>query len=253
MEEQGRNDNQTPEEVEEEFSESSSTHDSEEMLSWISWYCSLVGNDFFCEIAEEFIEDDFNLTGIKPLVPLYSEAMEMILDIEPESEESDKGEGIVESSAERLYGLIHQRFILTRQGMNQMVEKYERADFGLCPRYYCNGMPVLPVGRSDNLGMETVKLYCPSCADIYAPADPKYHHIDGAFFGTTFAHLFLQLMYPDVYQRYTTTTYQPKIFGFKINEKSKSGLHVSWLRSHPNQQRHANNQSKGNSSLYRSY
>ncbi|KAK9696356.1 casein kinase 2 regulatory subunit [Basidiobolus ranarum] len=224
------------EEVEDEFYESNSSHDSEEMISWISWFCSLTGNEYFCEVAEEFIEDDFNLTGLNSTVPCYRESLELILDIEPEEDHSEKTDSIIESSAERLYGLIHQRFILTRQGMNLMIEKYERADFGYCPRYYCNGMPVLPIGRSDNLGVETVKLYCPSCTDIYSPASSRYHHIDGAFFGTTFAHMFLLLMYPDAYQRCTTVTYKPKIFGFKVNEKSKSGMRMSWLRARPPQE-----------------
>lgn len=31
---------------------------------------------------QDFIEDDFNLTGLLQLVPFYKEAMEMILDVE---------------------------------------------------------------------------------------------------------------------------------------------------------------------------
>ena len=71
---------------------------------------------------KEFIEDDFNLTGLSALVPFYKEAMEMVLDVEAE-EESHKipDVSIVESSAELLYGLIHQRFIITRQGLQSMV------------------------------------------------------------------------------------------------------------------------------------
>ena len=46
----------------------------------------------------------------------------MVLDVEAE-EESHKipDVSIVESSAELLYGLIHQRFIITRQGLQSMV------------------------------------------------------------------------------------------------------------------------------------
>ena len=52
-------------------------------LTWISWFCSLPGHEYFCEVSEDFIEDDFNLTGLNSLVPFWKEAMEMVLDVEP--------------------------------------------------------------------------------------------------------------------------------------------------------------------------
>jgi hypothetical protein len=29
-----------------------------------NWYTSLPGHDYFCDVHEDFIEDDFNLTGM---------------------------------------------------------------------------------------------------------------------------------------------------------------------------------------------
>lgn len=54
-----------------------------ESLTWIGWFCSLPGHEYFAEVSEDFIEDDFNLTGLNALVPFYREALEMILDVEP--------------------------------------------------------------------------------------------------------------------------------------------------------------------------
>ena len=119
--------------------------------SWISWFCSLKGNEFFCEVEEDFIQDDFNLTGLSSQVPYYEYALDTILDVEsPASANfSDEQQEAIENAAELLYGLIHARFAITPRGMGAMLEKYKAVHFGRCPRVFCGGQPALPVGQGD--------------------------------------------------------------------------------------------------------
>ncbi|QUC23720.1 uncharacterized protein UV8b_07961 [Ustilaginoidea virens] len=272
--------------------------------SWIASFCALLGHEYFAEVSEEFIEDDFNLTGLQTQVSMYKEALEMILDVEPEDGDDDEedddeddddddenesavgggqermggrpGErrhhsrmasdlSVIESSAEMLYGLIHQRFICSRAGIQQMSEKYELGHFGCCPRTNCEQARTLPVGLSDIPGEDTVKLFCPSCLDVYVPPNSRFQTVDGAFFGRTFGALFL-LTFPeydltkrgiDVLSALTSRVpdeerlvngmyakniapglgssriYQPKIYGFRVSERARSGPRMQWLRDRP--------------------
>ncbi|KZT12496.1 uncharacterized protein LAESUDRAFT_739895 [Laetiporus sulphureus 93-53] len=258
------------EEQEEGYSSSTPTS----TLTWISWFCSLPGHEYFCEVAEDFIEDDFNLTGLNAMVPFWKEAMEMVLDVEPDEDASKIPDvSIVEASAELLYGLVHQRYILTRAGLQAMVDKYEAGIFGSCPRVYCNGTSVVPCGRSDHPGLDTVKLFCPNCNDIYTPPSSRFQGVDGAFFGTTFAHLFFQSyreLAPAPFWKPPSSTsssgsphssasagspvesqpfvnpnphggqkkaagriYVPKIYGFKVSDRAMSGPRMQWMRLRP--------------------
>lgn len=44
------------------------TGSEDEVAAWIGWFCSLKGNEFFCEVDEEFVQDDFNLSGLSSQV-----------------------------------------------------------------------------------------------------------------------------------------------------------------------------------------
>mmetsp|Transcript_2777 Transcript_2777/g.7700 ORF Transcript_2777/g.7700 Transcript_2777/m.7700 type:complete len:224 (+) Transcript_2777:215-886(+) len=191
----------------------------DEELAWVSWFCCLKGNELFCEVDDDYIQDDFNLTGLRSMVPHYDYALDLILDTETDEVLNDEQQEIIESAAEVLYGLIHARYIITSRGLAAMLEKFENVEFGRCPRAFCQGQPVLPVGQSDVPRTFAVKLFCPKCQDIYHPRLSRHATVDGSYFGTTFPHMLLQT-YPEYQPRVNTQTYTPRIFGFKIHPTS---------------------------------
>ncbi|KAK1232304.1 casein kinase 2 regulatory subunit [Marasmius sp. AFHP31] len=163
-------------------------------LQWISWFLSSKGNEYFCEVDEDFILDRFNLTGLNNEVANYPQALDLITD-QLDDEVQDELRGSLDVQARLLYGLIHARWIVTARGLAKMLEKYKRAEFGRCPRVLCQQQPLLPVGLTDIPYEKSVKLYCGRCEDIYSPKSSRHGAIDGAYFGTTFPHL-LFLVYP---------------------------------------------------------
>ncbi|KAG9299230.1 hypothetical protein G9A89_013878 [Geosiphon pyriformis] len=193
--------------------------DSDYTKYWIDWFLSTKGNEYFCEVDEEYIIDRFNLTGLNSEVQHYVQALDLITD-SLEEELDDEMREQVEKSARHLYGLIHARFIITSRGLAKMLEKYKKADFGRCPRVLCHNQPLLPVGLSDQPYTKSVKLYCPRCEDIYNPKATRHANIDGAYYGSTFPHMLFQV-YPHLLPPKNHERYVPRIFGFKIHDIAK--------------------------------
>ncbi|TFY83923.1 hypothetical protein EWM64_g91 [Hericium alpestre] len=176
--------------------DASTGSDSDYSNSWIAWFLSSKGNEYFCEVEEDYILDRFNLTGLNTEVQNYSHALDLITD-NLEDDFQDEMRGSLDIQARLLYGLIHARWIVTARGLQKMLEKYKKADFGRCPRVMCQSQPLLPVGLTDTAYEKSVKLYCGRCEDIYSPKSSRHGSIDGAYFGTSFPHL-LFLVYPNL-------------------------------------------------------
>lgn len=205
----------------------------EDEYSWISYFCGLKGNEFFCEVDPDFIRDRFNLKGLENQVSHYQMAIRLILGLESFENLSEDQQDELDAQVVILYGLIHARFILTRYGQYAMYEKFQAAEFGRCPRLKCQNQPVLPVGLYDSVKMDSVKLFCPSCKDVFQPNDYAHQGIDGAFFGTTFPHLFL-LELPEEMPLPPKHIYVPRVFGYQLHEswqKSSLELYENTLRN----------------------
>lgn len=176
--------------------DASTGSDSDYSNSWISWFLSSKGNEYFCEVEEDYILDRFNLTGLNTEVQNYTQALDLITDnLDDDFQEELRGS--LDIQARLLYGLIHARWIVTARGLAKMLDKYKKADFGRCPRVLCQGQPLLPIGLTDVPYEKSVKLYCGRCEDIYSPKSSRHGSIDGAYFGTSFPHL-LFLVYPSL-------------------------------------------------------
>ncbi|GAA89570.1 hypothetical protein ASPFODRAFT_712607 [Aspergillus luchuensis CBS 106.47] len=182
---------------------------------FVRQFISSRGNEYFCEIDEDYLTDRFNLTGLNTEVAYYQYALDLVTDVFDLDADDDLREQI-EKSARHLYGLVHARYIVTTRGLAKMVEKYKRCDFGKCPRVMCDGHPLLPMGQHDVANQSTVRLYCPKCEDIYNPKSSRHASIDGAYFGTSF-HSMLFQVYPALLPEKSIRRYQPRCFGFKVH------------------------------------
>eukprot|EP01068_Selenidium_serpulae_P007425 Selendium_serpulae@DN4706_c0_g1_i1.p1 len=192
---------------------------------WIDWYVSLKGNHFFVAVEEDYIRDDFNLTGLRDLVPkdcvlYFDAALDVVLDNEPGDQYDMVQQRKLQESAQIYYGLIHARFILTAKGLQLMHEKYVHKTFGQCPNAYCAGHSLLPIGETDAHNKSIVKTFCPRCNEIYHPRETV--QLDGSFFGTTFPHIFC-LVYESMMPQPvpSSSIYIPRIYGFRVNKNFK--------------------------------
>ena len=205
---------------------------------WIQWFCRLEDHEFFVEIDEDFIKEKGNLIGIK-----CQNYLQTILSPEMPNEESVNDETLENLQAiKEVYGLIHRRFITTPKGLALVREKYLNSDYGTCPRVLCHKQMLLPIGLSNDTKYSRVKVFCPVCEEVYTPYRHKRKpiEIDGAFFGTSFPHVFL-MAYPDLNPKNVKYKhYIPKVYGFRVFGKNGSKYHTTSKREFVNTKKKLN-------------
>jgi casein kinase II subunit beta len=95
-----------------------------------------------------------------------------------------------------------------------MKEKiFQKRRYGVCPRFYCRAIPLMPMGTSPVPNRHSAKLFCSRCVDLYRP--PPEKRFDGAHFGPAFPSVFL-VNFPDFDGRRRFHPVEHRIFGFKI-------------------------------------
>ena len=170
---------------------------------------------------------------------------------------------VLERSAQLLYMLIHQRYVLSKPGMLKMADRYNRGYFGSCPRASCQGCRLLPAGLTDTPCKHSLKLFCPSCVDLYQwtaaspmnsyssnnytsssqrhsldnamamhdlqvdPANRSIRTLDGAFFGSTFPHLFFKNFASAFRQRVSHLSKEAAIRSFLASRHSTTTVRDS--------------------------
>jgi casein kinase II subunit beta len=184
--------------------------------SWVKQFCQRRVNSWYVRIAFEYLNDRFNYYGLEGYVPNFRLARELITDTHSLEWRYLSDSAIIEihEQGKQLYGLIHARWICTTRGLSLMRRKaFKKRRYGLCPRFYCRSVPLLPMGTSPIPNRHSAKLFCVRCADIYKP--PPEKRFDGAHFGPAFPSVFLVICHDcDGRGRFFPPTH--RIFGFKI-------------------------------------
>lgn len=213
--------------------------DSSGSTSWAQHFCRQHGNEFFSLVPYDYMSDRFNLTNLSESFDYFQPAWRVITSVRPATRYTSSSTNstiavypessaaarigarhalpaeILERSAVKLYGLIHARYVMSNEGCLDVLRKFRRKDYGTCPRFLCEHAPVLPVGITDRLNVETVKIYCASCDDVYEPRAARHRMHDGAYFGTGLPHM-LYMTHPTLRPARSQKTYKSTLYGFRL-------------------------------------
>ncbi|KAK6090616.1 hypothetical protein P3W45_000339 [Vairimorpha bombi] len=171
---------------------------------WAGRFFSKKEHAFLARVPDSYMNDPFNLVGLNKKISNLEESYNAILD-------ATKSSDFLEEST--LYYLIHQRFIYTITGLEDIMERVLNKEYGSCSRVGCS-TPLMPIGGSNEPRVSSTKVYCYNCVCIYLPKGP-IKGLDGCAWGKYFPH-FLLLTYPYKFKKKKLQEYVPRIYGFRI-------------------------------------
>jgi hypothetical protein len=179
--------------------------------TWVRRFLSTRPRDALLPVPREYLSDGFNLVQLAPIVeriaamdegyaacltneqkenrhafPLFKAALKLIL----LEDEPSLVPVTVQKAAEVLYTLVHARYILSPRGLETVrrVLQGQRGVvepvFGKCPRIPCRGMPLLPLGDSDDFDYRghvstRAKRFCPCCGEVRGRSTESSVHQNG--------------------------------------------------------------------------
>lgn len=189
--------------------------------SWTEKYMETPRAKYFVKVDDEFLGNLFNSYGLKHEFPAFALAFDLLRKgaySQERARQMNFTDEEIQEQTEAIYGRLHARYILTKPGLYLMWQKYQSKSYPQCPRVFCQNTQCLPYGISDVPGKK-IKMYCPSCGDIYNVTDPDTTDLDGCFFGPNWLHMWLS-RYKAGIPRVVRKVYVPKIFGFRICHSS---------------------------------
>ena len=190
-------------------------------LTWVDWYTSEGAGKFFVKINASYLSDPFNLYGLRQQVDDFRYALEMIRGkYRPPGHQPKEWPANLQHNAQKLYGLLHARFLQTVEALEMMKEKYTQNQdvMEICPKVGCRSC-MLPIGISDELKKHSLMMYCPRCNDVYKPTHKECEIIDGAYFGQSWIHFYL-CQFPNT-NVIPPQTPIPRLFGFRIENTNR--------------------------------
>ena len=178
-----------------------STAESDVSNSWMDEFMLLPGSSALTRVPQEFIEDRFNLIGLNKDVPNADKALRVL-----RGELTDSGDYNVAT----LYYMIHQRYIFTKQGQEEIFEKVLHNDYGVCRNIACASTKLIPLGLTDLPEISHIKLYCHNCKVLFQPKR-DIENLDGCAFGRSFPH-FLIMTYKSHFPKSPMLSF---LFGYR--------------------------------------
>lgn len=174
---------------------------------WILKFLSKKRNRYLERIPDLFLEDKFNLFGLKEKVKTFEDSYLAILNTKPSKDFDEES---------KLYLYIHQRYIFTKMGAENVLDRVISLEYGSCQKHGCDDYPLIPGSISNEFGDSPTMLYCHNCGNLYESRS-SLRRLDGCAWGTGFPH-FLILSYPYHFEKKQSVPYVPKLFGFQISE-----------------------------------